>query len=1051
MKLKFKDQQFQTDATNAVCDVFDGQPPKDIRGFNYTLDTGRTKDKKNKSQTLMALSEEGYCNPPIMLTAETLLENVRKVQRRAVPALKESEKIEFGAGHPLELEVEMETGTGKTFVYTKTMFELNKRYGWSKFIVIVPSVAIREGVRKSLEITAEKFIADYGKRAKVYVYDSARPQDIHDFSTGADIEVLVMNYQAFASTGKDHLRIYQALDDFQSRVPMDMIAANRPILILDEPQRLEGKTTTQMLPKFKPLMILRYSATHKTIRNLVYRLDAIDAFEQKRVKKINPICIELKNQTASYPYLYLSDVRATAKGPEAVLELKVKVGGDAVIKRKVVRDSADLYELSNKIEAYKGYRKLHIEGRPGYEKVVFPEKGEELELGQTFGFIEESGLRRIQIQEAVKAHLDKEELLFAKGIKVLTLFFIDEVAKYRVYESEKSTKSESGEYARMFEEAYKAEVERRLEEEFHFDPALKDYWKKSIESAAAISDVHAGYFAQDKNHRIKNSEEKRNGTASKEDTAAYDFILKEKEKLLEIGTSTREQRTRFIFSHSALREGWDNPNVFVICPLKQADTANVTARRQEIGRGLRLCVNQQGERQDDPATVHDINILSVVATENFSKFVGDLQKEILEACESRPKVATAAFFTNQKIGAVSTEDGGEKVEHTISATEAQRIFFWLATNGYVDADGNIQKKWREDKEVGQIAALPFNLAPLEPLKDKVVALVSSVYDPSAAKNIIDKDRREPLPVNANKDKFLAIWNRINRHAIYKVAFDSDELVANCIAALDHDLMVPKTMVTIERGEQKNGTEIAKTGNDVAHETIELDYSKVDVRYDLIGKIADETNLTRQTVSKILCGVHKETFAKFRNNPERFIAEASRIINEQKGAKVVKNITYDILSGAYKEQTFTENQYILRSQKKSVYADGSKLKRCIYDYIPTDAQGERDFAKDLDTSELVDVYAKLPRGFKIPTPVGDYNPDWAISFVDGRVKYVYFVAETKGSMSSLDLRGIEGIKIQCAEKFFEKLQAGDTKLRYRKVDGYNTLLGLVEVQSSTEGG
>ena len=1048
MKLKFKNQQFQTDATNAVCDVFDGQPPKDIRGFNYTLDTGRVTDSKDATQTFLGLNEEGYCNPPIVLTAETLLENIRKVQRRAVPALSESEKLEFGPNRPVELEVEMETGTGKTFVYTKTMFELNKRYGWSKFIVIVPSVAIREGVRKSLEITAEKFIADYGKRAKVYVYSSARPQDIHDFSTGADIEVLVMNNQAFASTGKDHLRIYQELDDFQSRVPMDMIAANRPILILDEPQRLEGDATTKMLPKFKPLMILRYSATHKTIRNLVYRLDAIDAFEQKRVKKINPVCIELKNATGSYPYLYLSDVRATTKGPEAILEIKVDVGGEPTFRRKVVREGADLYELSNGIEAYKGYRKLHIEGRPGYEKVTFPEKGEEIELGQTFGYIEENGLRRIQIKEAIRAHLDKEQLLFDRGIKVLTLFFIDEVAKYRVYESEKSTKSESGIYAKMFEAAYKDEVERRLIEEAPFSPGLKAFWQQSIADEAAIRDVHAGYFAQDKNHRIKNSEEKKNGSASKEDEAAYDFILKEKEKLLEIGSATREQKTRFIFSHSALREGWDNPNVFVICPLKQADTANVTARRQEIGRGLRLCVNQRGERQDDPATVHDINVLSVVANDSFSKFVGELQKEIQAACKSRPKSANAEFFANKTIVVAPKADGGEKVEHTIDKTEAQRIFFWLATSGYVDADGNIQKKWREDKESGRIAALPANLSSLEPLKDKVVALVSSVYDPSASSGIIEKDRREPLPVNANKEKFLEIWNRINRHAIYKVAFDSDELIQNCIGALDRELRVPRTMVTIVRGEQTGGAEIVQKAHTAAtgSEAVELDYSKVDVRYDLLGKIADETNLTRQTVSKILCGVHKDTFAQLKNNPERFISEVSRIVNEQKGAKVVKNITYDILSGAYEEATFTENQFILRSQKKSVYPDGSKLRRCIYDFIPTDSQGERDFAKDLDTSELVDVYAKLPRGFKIPTPVGDYNPDWAISFVDGKVKYVYFVAETKGSMSSLGIRKIEEIKIECAEKLFEKLNAGDAKLNYHKVDGYRTLLNLVEVQA-----
>ena len=1017
MKLKFKNQAFQKAATDAVCDVFNGQPFHNPR--QYTVDPGKVKQ---------TFEEVGYRNQDVMVLPEALNEQLHQVQGR-----QHIKPSNLNWRLP-ELEVEMETGTGKTFVYTQTIFELNKRYGWSKFIIMVPGVAIREGVKKSLEITAEKFYEDYQKTAKVYVYNSSRPQDIMDFSTGADLQILVMNVQAFNATGKDNRRIYMELDEFGSRRPIDLMAANRPILILDEPQKMEGKKTQDALPKFNPLMILRYSATHKTLRNLVYRLDAIDAFEQKLVKKIEPVCIDVSNQSGTHPYLYCAEIRAGETGAEAVVEFQKKTATGAVkTEVRLLRQGDNLYSLSG-LEAYQDrYTITELTAKEGYAKLCFG-NGLVLTPGQVVSDVSDKSLRRVQIREAIRAHLEKEALLYRRGIKVLTLFFIDHVDKYRVYEA--NPDGDAGEYARLFEEEYVNMLNQVMYDQGTvLAPEVKEYWGK-LEAKR----THAGYFAQDRHHKLKNT----NGESA-EDVVAYDLILRDKEQLLSF-----QEPVRFIFSHSALREGWDNPNVFVICHLKKPETGNDVARRQEIGRGLRLCVNQQGDRHDDPQTVHDVNILTVVANESFSAYVDGLQKEIMEACKHRPMKADAAFFTGKVLviqeplienGVTTTKT----VKHTITATEATILNKWLNKNDYITDTDELLPAWRAAREENTVVALPESLATLKPFVTEVHKLIDAVSDPSAIKRFAATKRPKNLKPNKNfaKEEFKELWRRINRKSVYKVNFKSEELIKHAIEALNREISIPALRYTVRKGEQTDGGTIVQK----QHWADELKEVAADsgIRYDLVGKIAEETTLTRKTVQAILSGMLKARFEQVKNNPEKFISECARIINEQKATMFVEAVEYRVLEETYETDVFTANQVILPEQMAAIRPDGQVLQKHIYDYLISDSKGERKFAAELDTDDNVVLFAKLPKGFSIPTPVGNYNPDWAIVYNREKIRHLYFVAETKGSLSEMQLRGVEKAKIEYAKKHFAALINGDEKchVTYQKVASYQDLLNVIQ--------
>ena len=1028
MKLKFKVQPYQTTAVESVIDCFAGQV--NSAGVTYRVDPGRGKQIAPAGY-LQTLSESlGFRNAPCQLSDGQVLANIQAVQRRQNLPL--SSALVPSAGCNINLDVEMETGTGKTYCYIKTIFELHKLYGWSKFIIVVPSIAIREGVLKSLAITAEHFTESYGKKIRFFAYNSRQLHHLESFSSDAGINVMVINIQAFNATGKDNRRIYDELDDFQSRKPIDVISSNHPILILDEPQKMEGKKTLEALSKFKPLMILRYSATHRTTHNKIHRLDALDAYNLKLVKKIAVRGIAVKGLAGTNAYLYLESIEISKKAPVARIEMEVRQGGG--IKRIVKRleRGRDLFAESNELDQYKGFVIAQIDATT--DTVEFT-NGQVLTAGDATGDITEMTMRRIQIREAIKAHLDKEQALFTQGVKVLSLFFIDEVAKYRDY----SQPGEKGEYARIFEEEYeslKAEILAAL-------PANTNAYCQFLQ-AIPVERTHNGYFSIDKKSRrlvdpsiVKRGEE----AGLSDDVDAYDLILKDKESLLSFPSagddaeSRKKKEVRFIFSHSALREGWDNPNVFVMCMLKHSD--NTISRRQEVGRGLRISVNLHGDRMDNPATVHDVNVLTVVASESYKDFVSNLQQEISASLSERPRKADEAYFTGKII---TTENG--PVE--ITPAMAKQIYKYLLKNDYTDDTDHVATAYHEAKTSGTLAPLPTELAPHAA---QIFGLIDSVFSESGLPTFDNERRTKSNPLNSNfeKKEFKALWSRINRRAVYRVEFDSVELVQNSISTLNKELHVTPLQYTIQSGVQgdkltddklKNGDAFTLISSTTEAHAMSVHSA---VTYDLIGKIAENTHLTRKTITEILRGVRPDVFDQFKQNPEHFIAEASRLINEQKATIIIERLSYDSLAESYDMDIFTAGQ-----SKQDFSKAGEKLKNHIYDYAITDSKVEREFVKELDTSAEVVVYAKLPRGFLIPTPVGDYNPDWAISFKEGSVKHIYFVAETKGSMSSMELRAIEKTKIECAQKFFAEVnrKINPEHVQYSVVDSYGKLMEVV---------
>lgn len=1028
MKLKFKTQAYQTAAVQAVVDCFKGQVPHH-GGVRYRLDPGIQKTAPASQQAALALEaatpeaaaerEAAFRNADFTVSDTALLENIQQVQRSQ--NLPVSDALVNTKVAKVNLDIEMETGTGKTYCYIKTIFELNKHYGWSKFIIVVPSIAIREGVAKSLEITAEHFLETYHKKARFFIYNSKQLHHLESFSSDAGINVMVINVQAFNATGKDARRIYDELDDFQSRKPIDVISANRPILILDEPQKMEGSKTLDSLCKFNPLMVLRYSATHKTTHNKIHRLDALDAYNQKLVKKIAVRGIAVKGLAGTAGYLYLQSIEIfSKKPPEARVEFEQKLANGNIkrVLRKLGKGD-DLFALSNELDQYRdGYVVSDINANS--DTLSFT-NGVELTVGDATGDVTEDALRRIQIREAIKAHFDKEQALFQQGVKVLTLFFIDEVAKYRDYKQP----DEKGEYARIFEEEYRLYLNEVLD--LVETPYIR--YLKEI----PVEKTHSGYFSIDKNKRLTDPKVATRGENAgfSDDVDAYDLILKDKERLLSMN-----EPVRFIFSHSALREGWDNPNVFVICALKHSD--NTISRRQEVGRGLRLSVNQNGERMDHPATVHDVNVLTVVASESYKDFVSALQKDISEALSARPREANEAYFT----GKILKTDSGDL---TITPQLAKQIYKYLLKNDYTDDNDHIASIYHEARKDGTLADLPTELAPHA---EQVFKLIDSVFSESQLPDIGDdrKPKKNPLNANFDKQEFKALWNRINRKAAYRVDFDSDELVQKAVKELDASLRVTPLQYTIQHGEQKGAVTFdgIKDGNSFELKDTHTETSRASahsaVKYDLIGKLAEGTQLTRRTVTDILKGLNSAVFAQFKTNPENFIAEAIRLINEQKATLIVEHLTYDPVEDRFDLDIFTAAQV-----KQDFSNAGKKLQRHIYDYVLTDSKVEREFVQSLDTASEVVVYAKLPRGFLIPTPVGDYNPDWAISFKEGTVKHIYFVAETKGSMSSMELREIEKTKIECARKFFHEMNRrfAPENVRYDVVNSFAKLMVVVK--------
>ena len=862
MKFSFKIQQYQTDAVEAVARVFQGQPYN--AGVSYLRDMGTMQaqpqqlslvfdgDDATQLELQDLLNDSGFKNEALQLTDGDLVQNIRALQ--AENNIHQSDKLVAPLGR-CSLDIEMETGTGKTYVYIKTMFELNKRYGWSKFIVVVPSIAIREGVKKSFEITADHFMECYGKKARFFIYNSSNLNQLDSFSSNSGINVMIINTQAFATS-------------------------------MNEDKNVAGRK------------------------------------------------------------------------------------------------------------------------------------------GDVTGDVSEDDMRRVQIRETIISHFEKEQELFKMGIKTLSLFFIDEVAKYRQYDED--GKELLGEYGKIFEQEYMTLVN---EYRSIFEPEYTAYL-----DATDVHDVHKGYFSIDKKGRSVNSSVKR-GRDMSDDISAYDLILKNKECLLSF-----EEPTRFIFSHSALREGWDNPNVFQICTLKHSDST--TQKRQEVGRGLRLCVNKDGNRMDAEVLgdkVQDINVLTVIASESYAGFVDGLQKQTEAVLYDRPRKADINYFVGKSI-----KLDGKTIK--VDDRQARAIYQYLVRNNYVDEQDNVTQDYRDDVQAGTLAPVPKTL---EPIEDGVHTLVQAIYDDSILESMFEDGNKpkvleNPLNDRFEKAEFQKLWQTINHKYAYTVDFDSEELIQKSIAHIDSELYVSQLQYTVTYAGQKDtlNADMLRDGSSFYDEKSKTAVLKnvhtSQVEYDLIGKIAEGTTLTRRTVARILQGIKPITFAMYRNNPEEFISKAIRLIKEQKATMIVEHITYDTIEGSYDSSIFTAEKHALTMDK------AYKAQKAIQDYVFTDGTAEKSvewkFAEKLDGAEEVFIYAKLPKGFFIPTPVGHYSPDWAIVFHEGKVKHIYFVAETKGTMESLNLRPIEKSKIDCAKKLFAKLSDG--LVTYDHVDSYQELLNKV---------
>ena len=1017
LTLKFKNQQFQTDAAKAVTDVFHGQRNQAM--IEFTHDMGTSAD-----DTEDLFDVVGFRNQPITVNANQLLENIRAIQMPA--QLKPSETINTS---DLRLTIEMETGTGKTYTYIKTMFELNKLYGWSKFIIVVPSIAIREGVNRSFEIMSEHFAAEYGKRIQSFIYDSKQLTKIDQFANDSNMHVMIINTQAFAARGEDARRIYMKLDSFRSRRPIDVIAATNPILIIDEPQSVLGadrnNATRTKLKEFNALFTLLYSATHRAddIQNMIYRLDAMDAYNKKLVKKINVKAVEQRGSTATNGYLYLESIELSSGNPRARIGYEKKQSSSVKQVIQLVDDGFDLYQQSGGLEEYAdGYK---IESIDGYNHTIRLLNGTVLNEGDTIGKTNELYIRRQQIRDTIITHIRKERELFKRNIKCLSLFFIDHVDNYRIYEQGGGTSK--GVFAQMFEDEY-IDIVGSLQLEFSDDPKYVEYLKKY-----SAEEVHNGYFSKDKKGHFVQPSATELRNESSNDASAYDLIMRDKEKLLSF-----DEPTRFIFSHSALKEGWDNPNVFQICTLKDSD--NQTKKRQEVGRGMRLCVNSDGERQDENVLhgdVFGVNTLTIIASESYNSFAAKLQTEIAEAVADRPQKVQKELFLDM----VVTNAQGE--QRKLSDDDAQELTYTLRMKGYITKQGQLTPLFHEDKKQGTLDFGDYN-----DIQTDIVKRLDSVFNPEAVK---PENARQIREAHFDKNKFARkefqdLWKKINCQTYYTVNFNTDKLIDAAVKELDDKLQVSEISITVTEGtlnEIKSKKQLQEgTAMKVTQATTTKVHELVNehVKYDLIGKLVENTGLTRRAIVEILKHIRPITFNKFKANPEEFIIRAGNIINQCKAIAVVEHVQYHKL-----DQEFGSEIFSAEALKGRLGVNAMESEMSLYDLVVVDSQGiEMNFAKELEAHKNeVAVYTKLPGGFYINTPVGHYNPDWAIAFKEGAdIKHVYFVAETKGYKKDevLDFRNTENVKIECAKRHFATIS--QSTVTYDVVNNYTELRNII---------
>ncbi len=994
MKLKFVDQPYQTDAVNAICDIFDGSEVKDSL---FTIENNQNKKYSSYEQSGLGLTGDsfdyyvGHSNK-VSIDDFTMLENVQKIQ--------EHNDIQMSKGlQDKNFTIEMETGTGKTYVYTKTILELNKRYGFTKFIIVVPSIAIKEGVNSSLNATKEHFMEKYDNVVYNYfVYDSNHLEKVREFATSTNIEIMIINIDAFRKSFADPTKenkanlIHRTSDKLQGNKPIDLIAGTNPIVIIDESQSVDKTPKSkEAIASLNPLCKLRYSATHKELFNLMYRLTPVDAYHENLVKHIEVASIT-SDDASTKPYVKLLSV-SDKNGYSCRLEIYLNNKKTGVIDKKTVtaKTRDDLWELSNEVDYYKdcGYIIDNIDCFEGEESVSFS-NGENIHIGETIGNVDDSVIKKSQIRQTIEMHLNKELHYNKQGIKVLSLFFIDEVAKYRDYDRE----DEKGDYQRWFEEEYTKLINKpkykKLKEDYGEDP----------------STVHDGYFAQDGKGRVKNS----NGTTNDDETT-YQLIMKDKERLLSF-----DEPIRFIFSHSALKEGWDNPNVFQVCTL--VETKDTMTKRQKIGRGLRICVNQDGERVLEPK----YNTLSVIANESYREFADTLQKE-LQNDNFKFGVVEPISFTNI---AVKQHDGSI-VE--LTQTESIEIFDYLVKNEYLTSKGKATTKYYQDKNNDKFV-LPGQYESFTP---KVVKRIDNL-----SREVEIRDASTKIPVKLDKEvelspQFIALWDKIKQKTVYTINMDMDKLKREAIEKI-------KDMSSIKADRidsQITNIDITRQGViDAGHQVRDLGlvYEFEKMTYpDFIRRLQDSTGLLRKTIIEIVS--KSERLKDFYVNPEEWIKQVSKILLSVKKENLTEGIKYEKVDEYYEQDFIFNDEELYGYKDRNLLEIDTTKKKNVYDHVIYDSQIEKDFAIDAENDDDVVLYAKLPSRFKIDTPIGNYNPDWAVVLDTEEGEKLYFVAETKGTDNIDDLKGTEKKKILCGRKHFEVI---DTGIKYEVVKELKTL-------------
>lgn len=991
MKLKFKsDLKYQNEAIKSVVDIFKGQTPMTS---NFTVLTGKS---LNDGQLQMGVvqSSTGIGNK-LDIINEDILKNVQSIQMRN--NLPRSEKLDG-----MNFTVEMETGTGKTYVYLKSIYKLNKEYGFKKFIIVVPSVAIREGVYKSLEITKEHFNSIFdNESAEYFIYDSSKLEQVRNFATSNAIQIMIINIDAFRKGFVDPEKedkaniIHRKQDKLNGQRPIDLIKETNPIVIIDEPQSVDTTPKSkEAILSLNPMCTLRYSATHVDKYNMVYRLDAVDAYEQRLVKKIEVLSVR-SEENFNKPYIRLVETNQR----KAKIELDVQDKKGAVKRAtKMIKLGDDLFDISGEREIYRNYVVEDISWGENEEYIII--NGETIWLGKAIGDIDDDLIKRFQIRKTIEEHLEKENRLNKRGIKVLSLFFIDKVANYRDYSKDGAIIP--GKYATMFEEEYEYLIKQ-------------DRFKNNINRNISIGSTHNGYFAQDKKGKLKDT---KGNTQADEDV--YSLIMKDKERLLDMSNPLR-----FIFSHSALREGWDNPNVFQICTLKDS-AGTYIKRRQEIGRGLRLCVDQSGERVNDSS----VNTLTVMANESYAEFVNSLQKELQEDTGVRFGVIEKHSFAN-----VKRYDNERQEDVYLGYDKSEEVFSYLVKNKYVDNKGKIQDKLKRE-----IDALDSNETGIdkftlqgEDFQEFFVEIVKELSHRCSVYEIKDASKKQRVKLNKaviDSEEFIALWEKINTKTIYSVNFDSNKLVENCVHHISNMNKIKAPKIISRKDSVDITRELGATSR-LRHEEVEEETSSRGYLPDIITELQNKTNLTRKTVVDILVGSNR--LDDFKRNPQKFIEEVTRIIRNELRVFVTNGIKYEKIDDYYSVETFNSSDETLLAYLNDKVIES---KKSPYNHTICDSKVELKFAKRFEQDDTVKVYVKLPNWFKIDTPLGNYNPDWAVVIEKHGTEKLYFVIETKGTNDINLLRPEEKAKIQCAEKHFEALGTkADFKAPVSNVDSF----------------